>query len=271
MNRTRSKALCSLVLSLVLMGGSMAGYASPTCAQGSPNLTVKLLSASVSGKTWSDNTVVKAGDQVQLLIEVHNTVVGTTVNNTNVRVALPTNESSNLTITAYTSGSNHPQVSDVTNVTIQDGTARLVYKPGTTFLTWDYTGDGLLDYNMSRWPGDELHTTGVNFSDLRGCNEFVLQLGMLLDVAGVTAATPTPTPSPTPAPQGGVTQTQSQTQTVNVTTVAVASPAPSASPAPQVTRRVLPVTGPTREQVLAAGLILFAITAGMYLRHWARR
>lgn len=270
MNRTCSKTLSSLVLSLVLAGGSMAGYASPTCAQGSPNLTIKLLGASVSGKTWSDNTVVKAGDQVQLYIEVHNTVVGTTVNNTNVRVSLPTNESSNLTITAYTSGSNHPQVSDVTNVTVQGGTAKLVYKPQTTFLTWDYTGDGLLDYNMSKWPGDDLHTTGVNFSDLKGCNEFVMQLGMLLDVVGV-AALPSPTPSPTPAPQDGVTQTQSQTQTVNVTTVAAATPAPSASPAPQVVRRVLPATGPTREQIVAAGLILLMITTGMYLRRWARR
>lgn len=264
----------SILLSVGLLVGSSV-YPASACAQANPNLTVSLLSANPKGtKSWGDATAASAGDALQFYIELHNTVVGSTVNNTNVRVALPSDAATNFTVTSFASGSNHGVITDATTVNVQGGgTARLAYRAGSTRVTWDLNGDGSLDQNNSVWPNDGLVTTGINFGDLRGCNEFAMQLSFVADVVGVTAAPPPPPPPPPPpAPQGGVTQTQTQTQTVNVTTPA---PPPAQAEAPKQpaapVKRVLPATGPTREQVALATALLSALPVGWSLRRYARR
>ena len=149
-----------------------------------PSLSVQLLTASVSGGSYSysDSINTSPGNEVTFYIELKNTTPSSTSQNTLIKLSLPDGFSSSANPTVSITNSNGGSVSDGTTVNFSSN-AKLTLKSNSTELTWDRDGDGSKEFNGSK-VGDSITTSGVNIGDLQGGDSFVVQVITKANVEG---------------------------------------------------------------------------------------
>jgi uncharacterized repeat protein (TIGR01451 family) len=102
-----------------------------------------------------------------------------------VRVDLPNGQGDSLTSLATADASNATAVSDNTAVNFSRK-AKWQVRSGSTRITWDSNGDGVLDYNSYIWPNDDLFSaSGINLGEQWGCNPFIIQISFWVDTEAV--------------------------------------------------------------------------------------
>lgn len=180
----------TLFLGFVLLGTSPA-----LAATGSgPNLYLQEFSVSVGSAGWQNSVSANPGDELWFQLIVHNTNVPSTAEHLTVKLDLPQEADGSLTVTANVSSETPTTVPGSTNnvganvsVLIPSG-ARLSYRSNSLRLTWDVDGDGIKDYEGSPWPAGDatLTSSGIDFGNLQGCNEYVMQLLFAADVIGLS-------------------------------------------------------------------------------------
>lgn len=191
----------------------------------SPNMTVLyLVNNETAGGGFGKSTNVSAGQTIQLTQDIHNTVVGSTANNVQIKVSLPSGTGSS-TATVFTD--NAGNVSDSVSLNVSGG--NLQYIPGSTRVTWDKNGDGIKEFNNTP-VADGITTSGLTLGNQSGCNAYIIEISFLAKVVAVTPS-PTPTPSVTPSP----TPTPTATPSVTPSPTPVVTPSPTPSPAGGIT------------------------------------
>jgi hypothetical protein len=249
-------------------------FVSPTLAlAGSPNMTLSYLGTNNDDPNdgWIKNVNVTTGQKVKFNLEIHNTVVGTTATNVQVKATLPSSTGDSV---ATVMTDNAGNITDTVHINVNGG-GTLQYIPGTTQVTWDKDGDGVKEFNNTV-VGDGITGSGLTLGDQNGCNAYIIQVSFLAQVVGGT--TPTPTPSPTPTPvatatptptpgTGGQSQSQTQTQnnnqTQNVTITNNSTPAVITASVPTK----LPATGP---DVLGLATMFGAAPLGVVMSRYGR-
>lgn len=218
----------ALVVSVMVFGGLFLNLrAASATGTPTPNMTVRHEGLIGSSGNWSHNVTLNPGDEVQFYAEIHNTVVGSTADNVNLKANVTGGTFTDGTSVATVGAVNANTASDTVNIHINGG-GSLQFIEHTTRVTWDIDGDGSKEFNMTRVQGNPMSSGGLTIGDQKGCNEFIIQVYWAARVKGAPQASPSPSPSPTPTPSptpvasptptppaGGQEQHQEQTQNNN--------------------------------------------------------
>lgn len=198
----------------------------------SPSLSVQLLSATISGGSYSysDSLNTSPGSEVTFYIELKNTTPSSTSSNTLIKLSLPDSFSSSANPTVSVTSSSGGGASDGTTVNFSSS-SRLTLKSNTTELTWDRDGDGSKEFNGSK-VGDSITSSGINIGDLQGGDSFVVQVITKANVEGgnggssgsASGGTSSLGSSSTPAPVKQNTCTESKPEKVTKVFVNKVSP-----------------------------------------------
>lgn len=243
-------------------------------AQEAPTLTLVYLATNNNDPNdgWVKNVQGDGGDALQFYVEVHNASVNTIAHNLKVKVNLPTANFTQGESTVNVSSLNSQDISEKVNVEVKNaGGGRLEFVPGSTKLTWDQDGDGTKEFNEQVMQ-DGIANGGLNLGDLRGCNEFIIQISFRAKIVGeegTPTPTPTPTFTPTPSPVGQTqSQTQTQTQSIGDITQSVTVTQPQVAGTQAAQAKELPKTGGS---VLLLSSLLGGLPGGAFLKGLAGR
>jgi hypothetical protein len=125
--------------------------------------------------SWGTSATATYGDTVSYLVHVHNNVIGSTANNVNVKVTLPTTNFTSYSSVATVSADNATAVTGSTTLTLSEA-SKLNYIPGSTIM-YDHNNQVL-----GTLP-DTIMTTGVNVGNINGCWEYETWIRFKVKVA----------------------------------------------------------------------------------------
>lgn len=165
-----------------LSGGLLARALDKPVFNNLPEDNATLLVAK-SGQPWTDKVDTTIGEYLTLQVWDHNTVVGTTAQNVNIKVTLPTNPAKNLYPQATVSADNADSVSGI--VTVSSNTENtLSYVDGSAELLKNVNGH----MTKVNWPTninpDEVVTKGINLGNQDGCWPYVQAVRITVRING---------------------------------------------------------------------------------------
>jgi|GEM_PF-4045749 len=144
-----------------------------------PSLETRLLVRKVTepDQKFSSEVEVSPGETVLLSAEIHNLNVPSQATKVNLRLALPEEEGNDFTIFGTVRSDEVEEVSQSVHLRISSN-ARLKSVAGSIKLTWDYDGDGKIDFVASPIEGDSPFTSqGYTLPKvLYGCNPYVANI-----------------------------------------------------------------------------------------------
>jgi uncharacterized repeat protein (TIGR01451 family) len=156
-----SKTIAAVLMALAIPALSLAST-NPSPILDENNL-YQIANVTTTGN-WSASTSATYGDTISYMVHVHNNVIGSTAENVNVKVTLPSESITSYSSVATISADNATAVTGSTTLTLAE-TSKLTYVNGSA--TWYDHNNQLL----GTLP-DSIMTTGVDVGNINGCWEF---------------------------------------------------------------------------------------------------